>query len=68
MERQGNEVHIEADEARAGSTPHVVRYVLGIGLLLAIIAMSVIWITGAATSPQGERTGVVTNQATPDNR
>lgn len=47
MDRQGDEVHIETDEARGGSTPHIVRYVLVISTLLAIIALSVIWITGA---------------------
>ncbi len=31
-----------AEEARSGSTPHVVRYMLGISLTLAIIAMIVI--------------------------
>ncbi len=66
MQRQGEEVHIDTDEARGGETPHIVRYVLLIGLILAIGALSLIWITGAATSPQGERTGVITNQATPD--
>lgn len=50
MERQGDEVHIQTDEARGGSTPNVVRYVLAIGLFLAIAAMSVIWITGALNS------------------
>ncbi len=50
MEREGEEVHIETNEARGGSTPHIVRYVLLISLLLAIIAMSVIWMTGVATS------------------
>jgi len=47
MERQGDEVHIETDEARGGSTPHIVRYVLVISLVLAVAAMSLIWITGA---------------------
>ena len=47
MERQGDEVHITTEEARAGETPHIVRYVLAISLLLAIIALSFIWITGA---------------------
>ncbi|KPQ38541.1 MAG: hypothetical protein HLUCCX21_00020 [Porphyrobacter sp. HL-46] len=37
-------VRIEDNDARAGRTPGVVRYVLAISLLLAIIAMSVIWI------------------------
>jgi len=65
MERRGEEIHLETEEARSGETSNVVRYVLMIALALAIVALSVIWITGAATSPQGERTGVVTNQATP---
>lgn len=50
MERQGEEVHIQTDEARGGSTSHVVRYVLAIGLVLAIAALSLIWIIGAANS------------------
>lgn len=38
------EQHVATDQARAGSTPHVVRYVLAISLALAIIAMLlVIW-------------------------
>jgi hypothetical protein len=47
MERQGEEVHISTVEASGGSRPHIVRYVLLISLTLAIIALSVIWITGA---------------------
>jgi hypothetical protein len=49
MERQGDEVHIETDEARGGSTPHIVRYVLVISLVLAVAALSLIWITGAVS-------------------
>ena len=49
MRRLGEEVHLDADEARAGDTPHIVRYVLMIGLFLAIVAMSVIWISGAVS-------------------
>lgn len=44
MERQGDEVHIETNDARGGSTPHVVRWVLGISLGLAVVAMSAVWI------------------------
>jgi len=65
MERQGEEIHIPTEEARSGETSNVVRYVLSIGLLLAILALSAVWITGALNAPQGERTGTVTNQATP---
>ena len=65
MERQGDEVHIETNEARGGSTPHIVRYVLVISLLLAIAAMTVIWMTGAANTAQPERNGEVSGQAVP---
>ena len=65
MERRGEEIHLDTEEARSGETSNVVRYVLSIALVLAIIALSVVWITGAATSPQGDRTCVVTNQAPP---
>ncbi|CCW20058.1 hypothetical protein EBBID32_44290 [Sphingobium indicum BiD32] len=38
------EQHITTDDARGGSTEHVVRYVLGISLALAVIAMLfVLW-------------------------
>lgn len=49
MERQGDEIHIATDEARGGSTPQIVRYVLVISLVLAILALSLIWITGAVS-------------------
>lgn len=50
MEHQGEETHIATNEARGGSTPHIVRYVLMFSLLLAIGAMSAIWITGALST------------------
>ena len=33
------EKHISEEDARAGTTPHIVRYVLVISITLAIIAM-----------------------------
>jgi hypothetical protein len=30
-------IHVSAEQARAGSTPHVTRYVLSISLLLIVI-------------------------------
>lgn len=33
-------VHVSTEEGRAGRTPHIVRYVLVISLVLAIIAMA----------------------------
>ena len=47
MKMIGDEVHIGTDEARSGETPHIARYILMISLVLAIIALSLIWITGA---------------------
>ena len=40
METRGEEVHVNVEEARAGSTPSVVRYVLLVSLTLAIVALS----------------------------
>lgn len=37
-----DEQHIITDDARSGSTPHIVRYVLAISLSLAIIGMLII--------------------------
>lgn len=38
------EKHIETDAARGGVTPYIVRYVLGVSLTLAVIAMLlVLW-------------------------
>ncbi len=42
-----NAPHIATDDARGGSTQHIVRYVLAFSLLLAIVAMSAVWIIPA---------------------
>ncbi|NLR39981.1 MULTISPECIES: hypothetical protein [unclassified Novosphingobium] len=52
MERRGEETHITTDEARGGEGLNVVRWVLLISLVLAIGALTVIWVTGALTTPQ----------------
>lgn len=52
MERHGEEVHIETDEARGGETSNVMRWVLAISVLLAIGLLSAIWITAASTRNQ----------------
>ncbi|WP_372732387.1 hypothetical protein [Novosphingobium sp.] len=51
MERQGKETHITTDEARAGGSNNVVRWVLGVSLFLAIGALTIIWVTGALVTP-----------------
>jgi hypothetical protein len=35
-------VHTNAERARAGETPGIMRYILGISLLLAIVILSLI--------------------------
>jgi hypothetical protein len=37
MTDDNNRVHVETDQARAGSTPGVTRYVLGASLVLIIV-------------------------------
>jgi hypothetical protein len=34
--------HVTTTEARAGATPHMTRYVLGIGLLLVLVIFALI--------------------------
>ena len=50
MQRQGDEIHVTSTEASAGSKPHIVRYVLFFSLLLTIIALSLVWMIGAASA------------------
>ncbi len=40
------EIHKSTDDARAGSTPHIVRYVLSVSLGLAVLAMVVLFLWG----------------------
>lgn len=49
MHHEGESVHVSEEEASGGSKEGVVRWVLIVGTLLAIAALSFIWITGAAT-------------------
>lgn len=50
MHREGEEIHVDTEEARGGATLGVMRYVLGISLVLAIAALSALWITAALTA------------------
>jgi hypothetical protein len=36
------ERHVSTDEARAASTPHVVRYVLAVSLILVVIGFALV--------------------------
>lgn len=39
---KGNGVELTTEDARAGTTPHVTRYVLGWGITLTIIAFIIV--------------------------
>jgi flagellar biogenesis protein FliO len=45
-ERESAATTATTTEARAGSTPHMTRYVLSIGLILLIILFSIILLVG----------------------
>lgn len=49
MERQGDELHVTEEEASGGTQPHIVRYILGISLLLVTALLSLVWIVGSVT-------------------
>ncbi|MDG2535975.1 hypothetical protein P6144_20110 [Sphingomonas sp. HITSZ_GF] len=42
MAENEKSVHLDTEDARAGATPHMTRYVLGIGLVLVIVAFAII--------------------------
>lgn len=60
MHSEGDQVHVSEEEASGGSKEGVVRWVLVIGLILAIGALSIIWIAGAAfrTDPDADNANV----------
>jgi hypothetical protein len=37
-------LHIDAEDARAGATPHMTRYILAYGLALVIIAFVILFL------------------------
>ena len=37
-----DQVHLSRTEARAGATPHIVRYILAISLLLIVVAFAAV--------------------------
>jgi heme/copper-type cytochrome/quinol oxidase subunit 4 len=40
MAENDEPIHVSTDRARAGTTPHMTRYVLGFGLALVIIVFA----------------------------
>ena len=54
-------VHIDEENVSGGSKEGVVRWVLGIGLLLAVVLLSLIWIIPALS--QGEAEGDISSRS-----
>lgn len=52
MIKHGEEVEMNTEEASGGQKRGIVRYILLISTGLAILALSIIWITGAAIGPE----------------
>jgi hypothetical protein len=55
MASDPTEVHAETDAARAGSTPNIVRWILGISLFAVIVLLSIVWMTGALRQSDMEK-------------
>lgn len=62
MSEHNRQTRIDEADASAGSKSGVVRWVLGISLSLAIVAMTIIWVTGALTQDSVESAGTATGR------
>lgn len=56
-------IEVPKEDARAGTTPGVVRYVLLISLVLVVASLSVIWIVRAVQAPKDTGGNSDTRQA-----
>ena len=65
MERRGEETHVSTTEVRSGSTPHIVRYVLGFSLILVVLTLSAIWIIGAVNTDRQPETNTLVTEGAP---
>ncbi|TCM14436.1 hypothetical protein EDF56_11381 [Novosphingobium sp. PhB165] len=51
MSAENDGIEVQKEDARAGTTPGIVRYVLLISVMLAVAALSMVWIVRAVQSP-----------------
>lgn len=51
MHREGPEIHLDAQEARAGRKGTFLFKILMISLVLIVAAMTTIWLIGSANAP-----------------
>lgn len=62
MPQSDREVHVTETQASAGSKTGVMRWVLLISLVLAVAAMTIIWMTGALSQNDVESQGTATGR------
>ena len=62
MHNEGQEIHVSDTEASGGSKEGVVRWILLVGLLLAVVFLSLIWIVPALTQGDAEEEASVSNK------
>ena len=62
MHKEGDEIHIDEQEASGGSKEGVVRWVLAGGLILAVLLMSIVWIIPAMTQGDIEEEATVSGE------
>lgn len=62
MPQHDRDERIDETDAKGGSNEGVVRWVLLISLSLAIIALTLIWVTGALTQDDVESQGTTTGR------
>jgi len=67
-QNKNGETHISEQDVTGGSKEGVVRWILGVGLVLAVVALSLIWIIPALTQGDAEEEATVagTMEATSD--
>lgn len=63
MHTEGEEIHVETDEVRGGESRGVMRWVLGIGTLIAAAAMTIAWMSGAFSQGAEESEVTATGKA-----
>ncbi|NCP20166.1 MAG: hypothetical protein GW855_13520 [Erythrobacter sp.] len=63
VDNQNSKIHIDEEDVSGGSKEGVVRWILGVGLVLAIVAMSLIWIIPALTVGDAEEEATVMGTA-----
>lgn len=63
MPKHDRDNRIDETDAKGGRNEGVVRWILLVSLSLAIIALTIIWVTGALTQDSGEGTATGRNEA-----